>query len=94
VYSNVAARARPSQRCVGLRPTFKDSRVIAATARFVMLWIDASDDEAPEVVSMKEKYKLVGLPTLVIIDRKGKQLGQITEFLPGETLATVLQGGE
>jgi len=40
--------------------------------------------ESPEVESLKDRYRVAGLPTLVVLDRTGKEQVRITEFVPAE----------
>ena len=54
--------------------TFADPRVMekALAANFVAVKVDATNDEDPQVDAVKGKYKVVGLPTVVIYDSTGQ----------------------
>ncbi len=63
--------------------TFSDPAVQLISDKFMMLRFDATQ-ESPELEILKKKYGIVGLPTLIFIDRNGvwnKEL-TLTEFEP------------
>ena len=68
--------------------TFADPRVVAAAEGFVALRVDSSDPAAPGPASLRRKYGIVGLPTIVFIDRAGGGVEHrtVTEFVPPEDL--------
>src|SRR5262249_4864657 len=63
--------------------TFADPRVMAkaVAANFVAVKVDATNDEDPQVDAVKGKYKVVGLPTVVIYDSTGKERKRFNEFV-------------
>jgi len=70
--------------------TFSDPRVMAKTANYVAVKVDATDDDDPQVGAVKDKYKVKGLPTVVIYDSTGKERKRWTEFVgPDDFLAAV-----
>jgi thiol:disulfide interchange protein DsbD len=72
--------------------TFSDPRVMAQAtkAKFVAVKVDATNDEDPQVDAVKSKYKVVGLPTVVIYDSTGKERKRFNEFVePGPFLAAI-----
>lgn len=71
--------------------TYSDSRVLAAADRFVTVRVDATDDDAPELQELQSKYKVLGLPTVVLLDSSGKEAGRFTEFVPPERFLDALQ---
>jgi thioredoxin:protein disulfide reductase len=76
------------------KTTFKDRRVVAATARFVPLWIDATDDDDQAIQAIKSKLKVVGLPTVVALDTSGQERKRINEFISAQALVTALRSIE
>lgn len=70
------------------RKTFSDPRVVAAADRFVALRVDGSDPSDPEAKALHRKYGVVGLPTLVFIDRTGRiaKTETVTRFIGPEGL--------
>ena len=70
--------------------TFSDPRVMAKTANYVAVKVDATDDDDPQVGAVKDKYKVKGLPTVVIYDSTGAEKKRWTEFVgPDDFLAGV-----
>ncbi len=49
--------------------------------RFVLLRVDASDSDAPEVARLLSRYKVVGLPAILLFDAKGNEVERITQFV-------------
>ncbi len=62
--------------------TFPDARVRAEAMRFVAVQIDGTDDEDDAYKTFTEKYKVIGLPTVVLVDSAGKEAARFTEFVP------------
>lgn len=71
--------------------TWPDGRVKAEAARFVPVKIDATDEDDPEVKRVTAKYKVVGLPTVVLLDADGKEKVRFTEFVPPEKMAQAIK---
>jgi thiol:disulfide interchange protein DsbD len=71
--------------------TFPNVDVRKEGARFVSIKVDGTDDEAPEFLKMKEKYKVIGLPTLVLLDHTGAEVKRLNGFLPPEEFVKVLK---
>lgn len=61
--------------------TFPDANVQAEAKRFVAIHIDATDDENPETVRLQKKYNVVGLPTVIMMDKDGKEIVRFNEFV-------------
>ncbi len=70
--------------------TFADDRVRSEAGRFVAVRVDATDEDDPQVNAMKGKYKIVGLPTVVVLDSQGNGQARFNEFVPPDRfLATI-----
>lgn len=78
------------------KETFSDPRVMekAAAAKFVAVKVDATNDEDPQVDAVKGKYKVVGLPTVVIYDSTGKERKRFNEFIGPEPFLKAIEGIE
>ena len=57
--------------------TFPHPEVLELSSKFTLLKFDATED-SPELSKMQEKYKILGLPTLVFINAQGKVLEDLT----------------
>ena len=71
--------------------TWPDPRVQEAAGRFVGLKIDATDDDDPEVKRLEAKYKVLGLPTVVVLGSDGSEKLRYNEFVPPEQLAAAVK---
>ncbi len=72
--------------------TFADARVQRGAARFVAVRVDATDEEDPRAREILEKYRVIGLPTLVILDSSGRERQRVTSFVKPDELLAMLQG--
>ncbi len=74
--------------------TFPDPVVVRLAENFVSLKIDSTDPSDPRVKALHEKYGVVGLPTLVFLDSRGRMLTNrtITEFIGPGDLAERMRG--
>jgi thiol:disulfide interchange protein DsbD len=71
--------------------TFADARVLREAGRFVAVRVDATDEDDPQVSSVKGKYKVVGLPTVVVLDSHGKERARLNEFVPPERFLEIIR---
>ena len=71
--------------------TFPDAAVRAAAARFVAVHVDGTDDEAATYKALAMKYKVTGLPVLVLLDSSGKEVARYNEFVKAEPFAAALK---
>jgi len=70
------------------RRTFSKPTVRAASRRFVALRVEATDDDDKEAI--QKKYGVVGLPTIIMIDPRGKELARYNDFVEaGELLSAM-----
>ncbi len=72
--------------------TFSDPEVMKRTGKFVAVKIDATNDEDPQVKKMMEKYKVVGLPTVVVFDSEGKERKRFNDFVDAKGFLAALEG--
>ena len=73
------------------RHTFADPTVLREASRFVALRVDATSDDDPAVDQLKDKYGVVGLPTVIVLGANGQERARITEFVPPEQFLTTLR---
>lgn len=64
------------------RHTFAHPDVMQEAGRFVAVKVDATNDDDPAVVAVQERYRVVGLPTVLVFDSEGRERARITEFVP------------
>jgi thiol:disulfide interchange protein DsbD len=70
--------------------TFPAASVRGEAARFVAIKEDATDDEDPAVQALQKKYRVVGLPTVILFDASGKEVARFNEFVPAERFSAAL----
>jgi thiol:disulfide interchange protein DsbD len=71
--------------------TFADAQVRAEAGRFVAIRVDASDDDNAQVAAVKDKYHVVGLPTVVVLDSEGQERVRFNEFVPAQKFLDAIQ---
>jgi thiol:disulfide interchange protein DsbD len=74
------------------KETFADPRVMEKAGHFVAVKVDATDDEDPQIDAVKGKYKVVGLPTIVLYDSKGNERKRFNDFVGPEDFLAALEG--
>jgi thiol:disulfide interchange protein DsbD len=71
--------------------TFPDPAFQTEAQRFVLLHVDASDDENADTVRLSAKYKVVGLPTVLMTDKDGTEYVRFNEFKPPEEFVAAMK---
>lgn len=71
--------------------TFSAPKVINESKNFITLKADMTKSLAPEVSALREKYKIVGVPTVLILNSKGEEVNRITGFINAEEFLRILQ---
>jgi thiol:disulfide interchange protein DsbD len=61
--------------------TFPNPDVQSEAKRFIAIHVDATDDEAPDTQRLQKKYNVVGLPTVVLLEKDGKESARFNEFV-------------
>lgn len=60
--------------------TFSDSRVIDALSEFKAYKVDMTKTMSDETAEIREKFKIVGMPTILLINNKGEEIHRISGF--------------
>jgi thioredoxin:protein disulfide reductase len=71
--------------------TFRDTSVVARTTELESIQVDATNDDDPKWLELSKKYRVVGLPTLVMLDARGVEVFRITHYVNGPELAAALE---
>ncbi|MCR4292972.1 MAG: thioredoxin fold domain-containing protein, partial [Candidatus Kuenenia sp.] len=90
-------RASWCSACMELEKiTYVDPRVIEESRKFVNIKIDATNAEDPEIKELWKKYKIVGLPTIVFVNKEGVVLRDktITGFVDAKKYLQALKSVE
>jgi thiol:disulfide interchange protein DsbD len=74
--------------------TYADPEVIKELKKFVNIKIDCTNSSDPKIKQLWEKYGIVGLPTIVFIDKDGNIIKDktITGFVNAQEFVHILQG--
>lgn len=71
--------------------TFVDPAVVAAGRGWVFLKADLTKTGSPEVEALKEKWKVLGVPTLIFLGPDGRETGErVVGFEPPESFVSRL----
>ena len=74
--------------------TFSDEKVITASTDFVALKADLTKSLSPEVEALRNKYNIVGVPTVLIINSKGEEVQRLTGFVNAAEFLKLLQSAD
>ena len=66
------------------KKTFSEPRVGQELGRFVAVKVDATNNDDPRVEAMLARFKVVGLPTVVMFDSRGKEAARFNDFVSPE----------
>lgn len=73
------------------KKTFSEPRVGQELGRFVAVQVDATNNDDPKVEAMLARFKVVGLPTVVLFDSKGKEAARFNDFVPPDEFLKSVQ---
>ena len=71
--------------------TFSDPKVISEAKRFAAYKADMTKSLSDEVSMLRNKYKIVGVPTVLIINSRGEEVQRITGFVNSDEFLKVIQ---
>ncbi|GBD87876.1 thiol:disulfide interchange protein DsbD precursor [bacterium BMS3Abin03] len=70
--------------------TFSDPEVVKVSKEFETYKADMTKSLSPEVAALREKYNIVGVPTILILNSKGEEIQRITGFLEAEDFYKII----
>jgi thiol:disulfide interchange protein DsbD len=73
------------------RITFADPKVMTEASRFVAVKVDATHDDDPSIDVIKDRYRVVGLPTVVLVGSDGKERTRFTDFVPPDRFLSAIR---
>jgi thiol:disulfide interchange protein DsbD len=71
--------------------TFADSNVAVEAGRFVAVKVDATNDDDPNVEATLSKFRVLGLPTVLVFDSTGKEALRYTDFVQPQQFLTEIK---
>jgi thiol:disulfide interchange protein DsbD len=73
------------------RETFAERSVSSELRRFVLLELDATHDDDPDVIRLQKHYRVVGLPTVILVGSDGVETMRITDYVQAAEILPILQ---
>jgi thiol:disulfide interchange protein DsbD len=73
------------------KKTFSEPRVGQELGRFVAVKVDATNNDDPKVEAMLARFKVIGLPTVVLFDSRGKEAARFNDFVPPDEFLKSVQ---
>lgn len=73
------------------KKTFSEPRVGQELGRFVAVKVDATNDDDPRVAAIMSRFKVVGLPTVLLFDSSGKEAARFNDFVPPDEFLKSVQ---
>lgn len=70
--------------------TFSDQRVIDLSKEFATFKADMTKSVSPEVELLRNKYSIIGVPTVLILSTDGSELHRITGFVNADEFYKIL----
>jgi thiol:disulfide interchange protein DsbD len=70
--------------------TFSDPEVIKISTEFDTYKADLTKSLAPDVALLREKYNIIGVPTVLILNSKGEESERITGFVTAEEFIRII----
>ena len=61
--------------------TFPHPTVRAEAKRFVAIHVAADDPDAKDTIALQDKYKVIGLPTVIMLDSAGNEVARLNEWV-------------
>ncbi len=71
--------------------TFPNPGVRTEAQRFIAIHVDATDDDAPDTKRLQAKYKVIGLPTVIMFDAAGNEVARFNEFVGPEKFIAAMK---
>lgn len=70
--------------------TFSDPEVIKAFSEFNSYKVDMTKTMSDETEVIREKFKIIGMPTILLINSKGEEIHRVTGFLDAEEFLKII----
>ncbi len=70
--------------------TFSDQRVIDKMSEFTIFKVDMTKTMSEETEIIREKFSIIGMPTVLIINSKGEEIERITGFLGADEFLDII----
>lgn len=71
--------------------TFSNPDVIKASKEYLTLKANMTKSLSPEVESLRDKFNIVGVPTLLILNKKGNEVKRITGYVDAQEFYNIIK---
>jgi thiol:disulfide interchange protein DsbD len=71
--------------------TFSDPKVIEGSKNFYTFKADMTKSLSDEVEALRNKYNILGVPTVLILDNKGNEVKRITGFVNADEFYEIIR---
>lgn len=70
--------------------TFSDDRVINESKNYVMIKVDMTKTASEETETMRKRFNIVGMPTVIFISTNGTEVERLTGFVNAEEFLEIM----
>jgi thiol:disulfide interchange protein DsbD len=70
--------------------TFSDPRVVETSKTFTAYKVDMTQTLSDETEKLRNKFKIIGMPTILIVDSKGNEVQRLTGFVNADEFLKIL----
>lgn len=70
--------------------TFSDDRVIEKSKEFTNYKIDMTQTMSDETEKIRNKFNIIGMPTLIFFDSKGNEVERVSQFITAEEILDIM----
>jgi thiol:disulfide interchange protein DsbD len=70
--------------------TFADKRVVETSGKFTAYKVDMTQTLSDETEKLRNKFNIVGMPTVLIINSNGKEVERLTGFINADEFLKVI----
>jgi thiol:disulfide interchange protein DsbD len=70
--------------------TFADKRVVETSGKFTAYKVDMTQTLSDETEKLRNKFNIVGMPTILIINSEGKEVERLTGFINADEFLKVI----
>lgn len=74
--------------------TFSDPEVIEKSKEFDTYKVDMTQTLSDETENLRNKFNIIGMPTVLIIDSRGKEVERITGFVTADEFLRIIEAAE
>lgn len=72
--------------------TFTDERIISLSKDFLNIKVDMTKTMSDETEKLRNKFNIVGMPTILFIDSNGEEVERLTGFINADEFLKIMNG--